>query len=212
MRSPIPKANKSRWPIVIIVCVCVIVLGLGIYHYIIPARDNGKESNTADKGATPVLGRSEPDEFGRELKPGITLEGTKIILPEPGGALGWEFCAERIEYDSKNNHVYLVGAEGEKFINGKPDIKIQAGYIGLDLESDQIDLKDRVIIESKQDQGFSAECAVWDSCARKFKAYGNVLYKNNSSEISGDEMEIDLEFEKARVKGNVRLHIYASSD
>lgn len=196
-------ARRLRWRTVTVICICVAVVGFIGYFAMSP--QTGKEEKAALGDEPQPVTETETNGSGDELRQGIILEETRITVPEPGGALGWSFGAERIQYDSANNRADLVNAEGIRFLHDKPAIKIRAGVVKLDFETGNVDFEDYVTVKSDEGISFSARGAIWDPGMKKFRAYGDVRYKNGVSEIFGDEMEIDPELETARVKGNARL-------
>ncbi len=198
--SPVRRLRRRT---VIIICLCIAVVGFCAYFAISPQTDKDEKAASGDEPQSAI--GTETSGSGKELKQGIILEETRITVPEPGGVLGWSFGAETIEYDLDNNRASLVRAEGIRFIHDKPEIEIQAEVVNLDFESGRVDFEGNVRVKSKQGPSFSAGGATWDPGAKKFRAYGNIQYKNGLSEIFGDEMEIDVELETARVKGNVRF-------
>lgn len=203
VNSMFSSVNRPAWRTVAVICVCISILGVGAYFVVSTRISKDDESASIDE-AQPAPER-EPSNFREELKSGVLLEETRITVPEPGGEPGWSFGAEKIEYDPDNNRACLVDAEGIRFIHARPEIEIRAGVVKLDLESGNVDFEDRVTVKSKQGPSFSAKGATWDPGTKKFRAYGDIRYNSGSSEIFGDEIEIDLELETARVKGNVRF-------
>jgi LPS export ABC transporter protein LptC len=197
------SVRRHRWCTVTVICVCIAILGFGAYFA--TSKWTGKNEKGVGVGLPQPGSETPTSEFREELESGVILEETKITVPEPGGALGWSFGAERIEYDLDNNRARLVDAKGIRFVDDKPEIEIQAGVAKLDFASGRVDFEEYVTVKLSEGPSFSAKSATWDPGAKKFRAYGNIQYKNRSSEIFGDEMEIDLELETARVKGNARF-------
>ena len=197
------SVRRHRWRTVTVICVCVAILGLGAYFTMLTW--TGKDEKGAGGDLPQPASETPTNGFREEPESGMILEETKITVPEPGGALGWSFGAERIEYDLDNNRARLVDAKGIRFVDDKPEIEIQAGVVKLDFASGRVDFEEYVTVKSNEGLSFIAKGATWDPGAKKFRAYGNIQYRNGLSEILGDEMEIDLGLETARVKGNARL-------
>lgn len=200
LSSPVPRPG---WRVVVVICVSIAILGFGAYYAI--STQTGKNENGDAGDLTQPASESETSRLSEELKSGIILEETRITVPESEGALGWRFGAEKIEYDADRNGASLQAVEGTRFIEGRPELRVWAGAVNLDFATGRVDFEDYVTVKSDEGHGFSAAGATWDPGTKSFRAYGNIRYENGASEIFGDEMEIDLEFEIARVKGNVRF-------
>lgn len=197
------QVGRHKWVVVAFICVCVVVLGFGIYFAV--STWTGNPDTDGNEDSIQLDGETQPGGLQEKPKPGVILEATQITIPEPGGAPGWSFGAERIEYDLDGNHARLVEVDGIRFIRGMPEVEIHAGVVNLEFESGKVDFDNYVTVKSKQGPGFSAGGVTWDPDTMKFRAHGNVRYENGSSKISGDELEIDVKLEVAQITGNVRF-------
>ena len=196
-------ARRPMWRLLVIICVFAVILGFGACYFMVTK--TGESENSGSKDLTPSVSETKTSKSPEELESGVILEETRITVPEPEGSLGWSFSAKKIEYDAAGNSANLIAVEGMRFNEGRPELEIQAGAVELDFTTGSVDFKDYVTVKSDKGPSFSAAAATWDPDAKSFRAYGNIQYENSSLEISGDELEVDLEFEIARVKGNARF-------
>ncbi len=200
LSSPV---RRQGWRVVAVICVSIAILGSGAYYFI--STQTGKNENGGAKDLTQPASGPETSRLPEEPESGIILEETRITVPEPEGTLGWSFGAKKIEYDTDRNSASLQAVEGIKFIEGRPELRVWAGAVKLDFGTGRVDFEGHVTVKSDKGPSFSAAAARWDPDMKSFRAYGNVQYENGASKISGDELEIDLELEIARVKGNARF-------
>ena len=197
------QVGRRKWVVIAFICVCVVVMGVGIYFAVSTRIGNYEKDGNEDE--TQLASEMQSAEPQAEPKLGVILEATQITIPEPGGAPGWSFGAEKIEYDLDGNRARLVGVDGIRFVRGMPELEIRAGVVNLEFESGRADFDNYVTVISKQGPSFSAEGVTWDPGTMKFRAYGNVRYENGASKVFGDQLEIDVELEVAQVTGNVRF-------
>lgn len=199
----ISSVTHRKWAAIAFICVVLVVVGVSIYPAVLTRVGRHGVQSSGDE--TQLEDGTEPGESREGPEQGVILEETKITVPEPGGEPGWSFAAKRIEYDSSGNTARLVQAEGVRFSGSKPEAEIQAGFINIDFQSGKVDFGDYVTVKSNRGMSFTAKDVTWNPDTKKFCAYGNVQYKNGLSEISGDELEIDVGLEQARVTGNARF-------